>query len=308
MNGKKLVITSPAMLQHIPPITHVEKPDRLESLLKMFKSENIDIFTDFQPAGEEEVRLAHSQDHLEFVTKSHAAGLQMLDDGDTYGSPGSLNAAYTAVGAGIAGMEKIYKEGFNRIFCAVRPPGHHAERDKVMGFCYFNNIAIAVKYAQKKAYIVKAAIIDWDVHHGNGTQDIFYADSSVLFVSLHQMPLWPGTGTTQENGTGSGAGFTINIPIAPGSGYDIYARHFADTIIPAVKSFSPEIICISAGFDAHKDDPLAQVNLTSGDYTKMTKLLTHYASEHDIPILSMLEGGYNIPALTESVKNHIYAL
>lgn len=308
MNRKKLVITSPLMLEHIPPFIHAENPDRLEAIIKMLHSSSCEILTEYPPVSESIINLAHTREHLGFVKQSHSAKLQILDDGDTYCSRGSLQAAYMAAGAGVTGMDKIFQEEYNRVFCAVRPPGHHAETNKVMGFCYFNNIAVAVRYALDKGYIKTAAIVDWDVHHGNGTQEIFYSEKSVLFFSLHQMPLWPGTGSNYESGEGNGIGYTINFPITPHSGIDIYKNHFEDTIIPKIRDFNPDILCISAGFDAHKDDPLAQVDLQSEDYILLTQMLTELADELTIPVLSMLEGGYNIPALTESVKNHISAL
>ncbi|GMU86414.1 MAG: acetoin utilization protein [Ignavibacteriales bacterium] len=303
--GKRLFISSDKMLSHIPPFTHAERPERLRALLDLNLPEDYQITNDFSPVTEAEILRVHNTAHLEYIKKGSANGLQLLDEGDTYCSPGSLEGAYMAAGAGITAVNKVFTEGYDSVFCAVRPPGHHAEKQRVMGFCYFNNIAIAVCHARDKGYIKKAVIVDWDVHHGNGTQDIFYNDSSVLFFSIHQMPLWPGTGFASEQGEGEGKGYTVNIPVIPHSTGDVYTAILREQIIPRITEFKPDCLFISAGFDAHEDDPLAQVSLTEEDYAEMTVMLKSCVKALGIPVISMLEGGYNLTALANSVKRHL---
>lgn len=303
--SKRLFISSEKMLMHIPPFTHAERPERLKGLLRLVLPEDYHKIVEITPVTQEDILRVHSPAHLEYIKQASAKGMQLLDEGDTYGSPGSLEAAYMAVGAGIAAVDKVFTEEFDSVFCAVRPPGHHAEKNRVMGFCYFNNVAIAVRYAQNKGYIKRAAIVDWDVHHGNGTQDIFYTDDSVLFFSIHQMPLWPGTGFASETGEGAGEGYTVNIPVKPYTEGQTYTQIFSTQILPRLEEFKPECLFISAGFDAHENDPLAQVSLTENDFAEMTVLLKSFAHSQNIPVISMLEGGYDLVALTSSVKAHL---
>ncbi len=303
--AKRLFISSEKMLYHIPPSAHAERPERLKALLKLELPEDFYKIEDFAPVTDQDILQVHNPAHLEYIQQASAKGQQMLDEGDTYGSPGSLEAAYIAAGAGIAAANKVFTEGYDSVFCAVRPPGHHAERNRVMGFCYLSNLAIAVRYAQRKGYIKRAAIIDWDVHHGNGTQDIFYDDNSVLFFSIHQMPLWPGTGYASETGEGAGEGYTVNIPVKPGTTGEVYTAILREQIIPRITEFRPDCLFISAGFDAHEDDPLAQVSLTEADYAEMTVMLKSSADSLSIPVISVLEGGYNLTALAGSVKAHL---
>jgi acetoin utilization deacetylase AcuC-like enzyme len=194
-------------------------------------------------------------------------------------------------------------------FCAGRPPGHHAETARVMGFCLFNNIAIGARYVQAKYGIERIAIVDWDVHHGNGTQEIFYDDPSVLYISLHQFPLWPGTGAVTETGSGKGEGFTLNCPMTPGSGEKEYLEAFRNRILPALHKFRPQLLMISAGFDAHKDDPLANIQLTEDSFATMTSMLMEISSKYcGGKIISVLEGGYDLRALARSVEAHLTTL
>ncbi|QOJ28697.1 MAG: histone deacetylase [Ignavibacteriales bacterium] len=303
--SKRLFISSEKMLGHIPPFTHAERPERLQSLLAIQLPEGYDRIDDYPRVTDEQLLQIHDRAHLEYIRSSVISGAKLLDEGDTYSSPGSLDAAYMAAGAGITAVDKVFTEGYNSVFCAVRPPGHHAEKNRVMGFCYFGNVAAAVRYAQSKGYIKRAAIVDWDVHHGNGTQDIFYSDSSVLFFSIHQMPLWPGTGYASEQGEGEGKGYTVNLPVKPHTTGDVYTALLREQIIPRINEFKPDCLFISAGFDAHEDDPLAQVALNEQDYAEMTKLLKSCADSLGIPVISMLEGGYNLTALANSVKRHL---
>jgi acetoin utilization deacetylase AcuC-like enzyme len=197
----------------------------------------------------------------------------------------------------------------DQVFCAVRPPGHHAEANRAMGFCLLNNVAIAARYAQKKHGLSRVLIVDWDVHHGNGTQHSFKDDPSVLFFSTHQFPHYPGTGRESERGRGAGEGYTINVPMEAGEGDDEYRAVFHKVLVPAAERFKPELVIISAGFDAHKDDPLASMGLTESGYAELTDIVAGIAKTYaQGRILSSLEGGYNLTALSVSVDAHVRGL
>lgn len=224
----------------------------------------------------------------------------MLDEGDTHAVRESFEAALLAAGAVNTAIDAVLQSKVGAAFCAVRPPGHHAERDRAMGFCLFNNVAIGARYAQRMHRIERVAILDWDVHHGNGTQHIFEADPTVFYISLHQYPFYPGTGAREERGVGEGEGFTLNIPLPAGTGEARYLEAFRNEIVPALQDFKPELLIISAGFDAHRDDPLANMMLTESSYGKMTEQVMGIA-----PIVSVLEGGYNLDALARSAEAHI---
>jgi acetoin utilization deacetylase AcuC-like enzyme len=208
-----------------------------------------------------------------------------------------------AAGGVMAGIDAVLEKRVDAAFCAVRPPGHHAERDRAMGFCLFNNVAIGARYAQRKHSLEKIAILDWDVHHGNGTQHMFEDDPTVFYISLHQYPFYPGTGARGERGVGEGTGFTLNIPLPAGTGEDRYLRAFDEEIVPALTDYKPDLLLISAGFDAHKDDPLGGMLLTEESFAKFTTLLQDIA-----PVVSVLEGGYNLEALARSVEAHLGVL
>jgi acetoin utilization deacetylase AcuC-like enzyme len=224
-------------------------------------------------------------------------------------SSGSLTAAYLAAGGTLAAVDAIMKRQVDHVFCAVRPPGHHAEAGRAMGFCLFNNVAIAARYMQKNHGLTRVLIVDWDVHHGNGTQHSFEDDPSVLYFSTHQYPHYPGTGRATEQGRGAGQGFTINVPMEAGEGDDEYRAVFHKSLVPAADDFKPEFVIISAGFDAHKDDPLASMGLTESGYADLTDIVAGIAKRHaNGRILSSLEGGYNLTALAASVEVHISRL
>jgi acetoin utilization deacetylase AcuC-like enzyme len=194
-------------------------------------------------------------------------------------------------------------------FCAVRPPGHHAESSRAMGFCLFNNVAIGIRYAQEQHGLKRVAIFDWDVHHGNGTQEIFYEDPSVLYVSTHQYPYYPGTGSASERGKGKGEGFTLNLPLSAGTDGKEYVKLFKEKIVPALQEFKPDILLISAGFDAHKDDPLAAIFLDESTYSEVTRMLAEFAEKCcQGRIVSVLEGGYDLQALPRCVEAHLQQL
>jgi acetoin utilization deacetylase AcuC-like enzyme len=226
-------------------------------------------------------------------------------EADTYASPASLQAALTGVGGAIAAVDAVFSGKADNAFVAARPPGHHAEREKAMGFCFFNNAAIAARHAQRAHGAERVAIVDWDVHHGNGTQDIFFNDPSVLFCSTHQMPLYPGSGAKDE----TGAGNIVNAPLSPDTGSDHFREAFRSRVLPRVADFRPDLIIISAGFDAHHRDPLAQINLVADDFDWATgKLMDLSEKSANNRVVSLLEGGYDLEGLAESAATHIFRL
>lgn len=252
----------------------------------------------------------HRTTHIERVRHFCEMG-GVLDQGDTSAGPKSYRTALRAVDAAIGCCDAIIDGKVARAFAAVRPPGHHAEPDRAMGFCFFCNIAIAARYLQKQHGLGKLAIVDFDVHHGNGTQEVFDADPSVLFISLHQDPrtCYPGTGYADEIGRGEGRGTTVNIPFAPGSGDEEYLSAMTERVLPALSAFGPEMLLVSAGFDAHRDDPLAHIDLSEDGFAEITRMLVGSADELcGGKLLSLLEGGYNLRALGRSVVRHLNAL
>ena len=295
------IYTHPTCTEHEVSPGHPERPERLTSLLHHLHETGLTQDYPLQEAPQatfDDILRAHPQSHLDFVRRmSPAEGVVALDP-DTWMGPKSLSAAIFAAGAVCAGVDELLNTDETRIFCAVRPPGHHAETNRVNGFCFFNNVAIATRYLQKKHQINKIAIIDFDVHHGNGTQEIFYQDESVLYGSIHESPLFPGTGSRSEIGVGN----IFNAPIAKDTSGKEFIETFNNEIIYNVDRFEPEVIIISAGFDAHKRDPLASINLESRDFYIITKEITALANCHSQGrVISFLEGGYNLLALSESV-------
>ncbi len=268
----------------------------------------IELIEQAEPAAMDDICRIHERGYVQGLISKKNEKTILLDP-DTPFSPATGQAAVAAAGAVIEGVKIVCDRKNRRVFCAVRPPGHHAERDRAMGFCIFNNIAIGAAYAIAGGLAGRVAIIDWDVHHGNGTQNAFYDRSDVLFISLHQYPFYPGTGSAFEKGIGAGSGFTVNLPMEAGCGDDEYRRAFEGKILPLLNEFGPDLIMISAGFDAHADDPLGGMKLTSGFFGEMTTMVVRFADEHCAGrIVSVLEGGYNLPSLAESVGFHLRAL
>jgi acetoin utilization deacetylase AcuC-like enzyme len=262
-------------------------------------------------ADEKWVETVHSPQYIDRIRRLANNGGGVLDQGDTPICEASFDIAMLGVGALLQACDAVMDGTVKRAFAAIRPPGHHAEPDRPMGFCLFANISIAARYLQQHHGVGKVAIIDFDVHHGNGTQAVFESDPSVLFISLHQDPrtCYPGSGYIHETGKGAAIGTTLNIPINPGSGDVRYLEAFHDQVLPEIDRFKPEMVLISAGFDAHADDPLAQMNLTDDCFGEMTKLLAQAADSHTAGrIVSVLEGGYNLAALGRSVVRHLMAL
>lgn len=290
---------------------HPECPDRLKHIYQKVKSSSYyKALLKVEPCDAlyNAIEEIHPASYIERVKRDIESGDQYLDSMDTVICRDSFNIALKAVGGSLALCDKIMKGEAQNGFCAVRPPGHHAEYDSAMGFCIFNNIAIAARHFQKNYGIERVAIVDWDVHHGNGTQHSFYKDDSVLFISTHQMPLFPGTGAPREKGSGKGEGYTINIPLTPGNGDREMQSAFDERILPALDSFKPQVLLMSAGFDAHKADPIAALNLTTEMYYKMAVMLKEIAEKHcDGRMVAFLEGGYNLSALANSVDRVMQA-
>jgi acetoin utilization deacetylase AcuC-like enzyme len=258
-----------------------------------------------QPTSEEVIALVHPQSHIDRVREMASRGGGYLDM-DTPVSPRSYEAALYSAGAAIDALEAIFKGEIGNAFCLVRPPGHHATAWQGMGFCLFNNLAIAARYAQKNFGVERIFILDWDAHHGNGIQDIFYEDNAILYASLHQYPHYPGSGSSQEIGKGKGEGYTINLPFPPGTGEPAYLQAFEEVIMPIAQAFDPQLVMIAAGYDAHYGDLLCSMQLSSESYSKMASLLKELADRTaGGRLLASLEGGYNLTAVAMSIFNTI---
>jgi len=297
----------PIFLEHITPEGHPERPDRLRSLNIALEHPNFERLVRKQApqANEDAVLLAHPESHLLSVMRQipEEEGEINRIEADTYASPKSLQAALTGIGAAMAAVDDVFKGEADNVFVASRPPGHHAETEKAMGFCLFNNAAIAARHAQKVHGAERVAIVDWDVHHGNGTQDIFWNDTSVLFCSTHQMPLYPWSGDKNETGVKNNV---VNAPLSPNTGSDHFREAFKSRVLPAIADFSPDLIIISAGFDAHHRDPLAQINLMGEDFDWATGRILEMADKYaGNRVVSLLEGGYDLEGLAESAAMHI---
>jgi acetoin utilization deacetylase AcuC-like enzyme len=297
----------PVFLEHHVPPGHPERPDRLRALNALLEHENFRALDrrEAPMANEDAVTLAHPESFLfEVMRMMPEEGMRQIE-ADTHASPESLKAALTGIGGAMAGVDDVFTGKADNVFVASRPPGHHAEHDKVMGFCLFNNVAIAARHAQKAYGAERVAIIDFDVHHGNGTQDIFQADPSVLYCSTHQMPLYPGTGAKKETGVGN----IVNAPLSPHDGSAEFRDAVRSRVMPALHDFRPDLVIISAGFDAHHRDPLAQINLVGDDFDWITGQLMDVAGKYaGNRVVSVLEGGYDLEGLAESAGLHICRL
>ena len=303
-------ISDPFYLKHKNE-PHPENPGRLNAIQKNIESSKYyNNLTLIQPrkATVEDIAKVHGTGYIRSVEDSCRNGVRNLD-ADTVISADSYQAALLSAGAGLEALDKILEGTVDNAFCAVRPPGHHAEQNKAMGFCLFNNVGVIARYAQDVKNIQKIFIFDWDVHHGNGTQHSFYKDSSIYYSSIHQYPFYPGTGGVDETGTGDGLGSNLNLPMQAYSCDADYINAIEHKLIPVIQKFNPDLIIISAGFDAHENDPLAQINLSTDCYGKMTQKLMEIANDVcNGRILSMLEGGYDYSALADSVQLHVETL
>jgi len=301
------IITTDTYLDHNTGQGHPERADRVSAViesLKKFKNKNL-IWKKPSTFDRKLLEITHDNNYVNQVEKSFPEKGLVFLDGDTIVSPGSKQAALDAVGSIIAAIDGVQSKEFQNAFCAVRPPGHHAEKNKAMGFCIYNNVAVGAQYLLDKYKLNKVAIVDFDVHHGNGTQDIFYDNEKVLYISTHQYPFYPGTGGDDEKGKYNNI---FNIPLPAGTTSEEYLSAY-EFVLKKLKEFKPEFILFSAGFDAHENDPLAQFQLKSKDFYELTKRTLSLAKSCcNGKVVSILEGGYDLNALKESVDYHVKSL
>jgi acetoin utilization deacetylase AcuC-like enzyme len=303
-----LLISHPACLEHLTPLGHPERPDRLRAVEQALEAEKFQPLARAQApaAALEVIALCHPMDYVEEIRDATPKDGIVHLDADTSMSPGSFEAALRAAGGAVFAVDEVLAKKARNAFVATRPPGHHAETARPMGFCYFDNVAIAARYAQKQHGIARVAIVDFDVHHGNGSQEIFWDDKSVMYCSTHQMPLFPGTGAVIESGEHN---TVVNAPLRPGDGGEAFRAAFETRILPRLSDFKPELVIISAGFDAHMRDPLANINLNENDFVWVTQKLMDVADRcADGRVVSVLEGGYDLQALGNSVAAHVTTL
>jgi acetoin utilization deacetylase AcuC-like enzyme len=292
-------------LEHDTGGGHPERPERLRAILGAIEQSPIGKelirFEDFPARAPGSLYRVHEKPYVEWVDSQIKGGVRVLDFGDTVVGPRSYEAALKAADAAVDAAVQVWSGEIDRAFVAPRPPGHHAEADHAMGFCIFNNIAVAASWLLGHG-AERLAIVDWDVHHGNGTQAAFYSDPRVLFISLHQYPHYPGTGSSHERGAGEGEGTTLNIPMAPGSSDEHYLAAFENMVIPALDDYEPEMILVSAGFDGHRHDPLSSIGLSTETFGEMARMVCEASERHcKGRVAAVLEGGYDLAALSESV-------
>jgi acetoin utilization deacetylase AcuC-like enzyme len=303
-----LLISHPAFLEHLTPLGHPERPDRLRAIERALEAEKFQTLARSQAplAALETIALCHPMQYIVEVREaSPREGLIQLD-ADTAMSPGTFEAALRAAGGAIHAVDEVLTKKAANAFVAARPPGHHAETARPMGFCLFDNAAIAARYAQQRYGMANAAIVDFDVHHGNGSQEIFWSDKTVMYCSTHQMPLFPGTGAVGETGDHN---TIVNAPLRPGDGGAAFRAAFETRILPRLAEFRPELVIISAGFDAHMRDPLANINLAEADFIWATQKIMDLADTcAGGRVISLLEGGYDLQALGNSVAAHVATL
>ena len=312
------VLLDPLYKDHLTGEGHPERPARYDALTRALESTHLlEGASRIQPrpANDDELSLVHTPAYIKSVRSeiaalaAHPNAVRDLSTGDVAYSARSLDVALKAAGGVLNAVDSLFTSPTRRAFCAVRPPGHHATPNRGMGFCLFNNIALAARHAQRKHGADRVLIIDWDVHHGNGTQDTFYSDGSVLFFSTHQHPWYPGTGSQQETGEGKGKGRIVNCPLPAGSGHDEILGAFRERLLPAAEAFKPSLVLLSAGFDSRVGDPLGRFRLTDADFTTLTELALEIAAKHaQGRLLSVLEGGYSLEGLAAGVTAHVRAL
>jgi len=309
---KTAFLYDPVFLKHQTGWAHPEKRQRLTVILAHLNKTGLwdqCVHLAPQPAPIEAIRAIHSTHYIDEIRHASETGELFKPDDSTVGSPGTYNAAVMAVGAVLTALDAVMQQQVQNAFCAVRPPGHHALPDRAMGFCFFNNVAIGAKYLQHRHGLKRIAIIDWDIHHGNGTQNAFYDDPSIFYFSLHQEHLYPYSGLANERGAGPGAGFTLNVPMPSGASDSDYQQAFSRELIPAMAQFKPEFILISAGFDGHRDDPLSTTVLTEQGFGELTRMVMNLAGKYcGGRLVSVLEGGYSITGLVTSIDAHLRAL
>ena len=306
------LVADPVYKEHLTGTGHPERPERYEAVAAAIAKAGLGgavLRVDQRPATDDEIALCHRRPYIDLVKREVAAGARELSTGDTNVCPRSLEVALRAAGGVLSAVDAVMSGRARNGFCVVRPPGHHARPDQGMGFCLFNNIAVAARYAQRRHGVERVLIADWDVHHGNGTQDIFYTDGSVFFFSTHQHPWYPGTGRPDETGAGAGKGTTLNCPFPAGSGAAEILGAFRQKLLPAAKAFRPDLVMISAGFDSRLGDPLGRFTLTDDDFAALTRLLLEMADTYaQGRMVSVLEGGYNLAGLASAAVSHLRAL
>ena len=301
------LLADPLFREHLVGRDHLERPERYDAVLAGLEHAGLlDRVTriEARDAFEDELLLCHTADYLRTARRDIASGQPYLSTGDTEITPNSWEVAVRAAGGVLAAVDAVFAGRAGNAFCAVRPPGHHANASRGMGFCILNNVALAARYAQRRHGVERVLIVDWDVHHGNGTQDIFYRDPSVFFFSTHQWPLYPGTGRADETGEGPGAGTTMNFPLPAGSGRREIFAAVENSLLPAVERFQPGFILISAGFDSRIGDLLGRFTLTDADFADLTRIVMGISNR----VVSVLEGGYNLDGLSRAAAAHVAEL
>jgi acetoin utilization deacetylase AcuC-like enzyme len=306
------LLADPACKEHDTGPGHPERPERFDAVVHAIERTGLwESLTrlDSRVATEDEIALCHSRDYIHDVRREIAGGAHELSTGDTAVSARSFEVARKGAGGVLNAVDAVMRRKAANAFCAVRPPGHHARSEQGMGFCIFNNVAIAARYAQRKHGADRILIADWDVHHGNGTQDIFYADGAVLFFSTHQSPWYPGTGAASETGEGKGKGCIINCPFPAGTGREQILPAFGTRLAHAADDFKPALVLLSAGFDSRLGDPLGRFTLSDADFTELTRIVLEIADKHaGGRLISVLEGGYDLNGLGSAVAAHVRAL
>ncbi len=303
-----LLVSHPACLDHLTPLGHPERPDRLRAVERALEEEKFSSLAREQApmVALETIALCHPMEYIESLREASPREGMIQIDADTSMSPGSFEAALRAAGGAVLAVNEVVTKRAANAFVATRPPGHHAETARPMGFCFFNNAAIAARHARKKHGLDRVALIDFDVHHGNGSQDIFWSDSKVLYCSTHEMPLYPGTGSPGERGEHNNI---VNAPLHAGDGGQQFRAAMENIVLPRVEEFKPDMIVISAGFDAHMRDPLANLNLVEADFAWITRRLMDIADAVcGGRIVSVLEGGYDLEGLARSASAHVLTL
>lgn len=312
MENTTALAADPICREHLAGREHPERPERYDAVEDALRQAGLlNGLTKLAPRGatHEELALCHRREYLRTARHDVDSGYSYLSTGDTDIGPSSWEVASRAAGAGLNAVDAVAAGTARNAFCLVRPPGHHANAGRGMGFCLFNNVAIAARYAQQKHGVGRALIVDWDVHHGNGTQDIFYSDPSVFFFSTHQWPLYPGTGRADETGAGAGEGTTMNFPFPAGSGRTEVLGAVQNSLAAAMKTFRPEMVFISAGFDSRVGDLLGRFTLTDEDFVDLTKAVMEIADQYaGGRLVSMLEGGYSLSGLGLAAAAHVRAL
>ncbi len=301
----------PRFEEHDPGPHHVERPERLARIREALAERGLAgrcLPVPLEPADDRALLRVHDRDHVRSIEAACAAGVRALD-ADTGVCRASAEVARLAAGSALALCREVARGRVRAGFAAVRPPGHHAERGRAMGFCLFNNVAVAAAHLRDAEGVERVLIVDWDVHHGNGTQHAFEEDPRVFYFSVHQFPLYPGTGAASERGRGAGEGATLNVPLPPGSGDAAFLGALRDVLVPAAEAFRPEFVLVSAGFDAHAADPLASLEVSTRAFAEATRIVRGIAERHaGGRLVSVLEGGYHLEALAEAVAAHVAAI